>query len=113
MPILVERDERLSIVDIEHDARAKHQQPDPHYTAENRHEKPVDNIGDEFALTPPGYRAIAGPEVGEHGKQDSERDSDRHHLFDGLAEHQDDFHGESGRHDSLVESGPLRLLLHS
>src|SRR5262249_42178995 len=83
------------------DARADDQQTNPDHPREDRHEDPVDDVGDELALAPPWRTLVAGPEVGEHGKHERKDNGDRHHFLDGLAKHHDHLHGYAGHAASV------------
>lgn len=93
MAIVIERDQSIGIMNPEYDAGAQYQQSDAEDAAEQRHKEPVDDVGDKLAPAPPWQARIAGPEMVEHRKEQGQRDGRRHHLFDGLAEHEDNFHG--------------------
>jgi hypothetical protein len=97
MTIIVERDQVVGCVNPEDQTGADHEQPDPQYPPEHRHEEPVAEVGDQFALAPPWRSGVAGPVVGQHREQQRQRDRDRHHLADRLAQHLDEFHEKTGR----------------
>src|SRR5258708_1912387 len=61
--IVVKRNQLVGVVNIEDYAGGEHEQPDPQYAREQWNEEPVANVGDEFALAPPGLSGIAGPEM--------------------------------------------------
>ena len=90
-------------MDVEDDRSAEHQKADAEDARENRYEEPVTDIGDEFALAPPGFSRIAGPEVRQHRKYKGERDRDRHDLRHRLTYDLNNFHWQTG-HRTLVLS---------
>ena len=50
MAVVVECDQVVGVVNVEHHAGAEHQQPDAKHAGEHRHEEPVADVGDELAL---------------------------------------------------------------
>src|ERR1700741_4092775 len=92
-------------MDVEEDAGTEHQEPDPHHAAEQRHEEPIDNVGDELAPAPPRRPWIAGPEMREHREPERQQHRHGHHLLDGLTEHQDDFKGKTGHSQPFESNG--------
>jgi hypothetical protein len=58
MTVVVECDQPVGIVDVEEKSRADHQQPDPEDAGKYRHEEPVAEVGDQFALAPPGLAGL-------------------------------------------------------
>jgi len=94
----------VSVADIEENAGAEHQEPDPQHPCEQGDEEPVADIGDQFLLAPPRLARIAGPEMRQHREHQRQSNRDRHHLDDGLAEHLDDFQGQI-RHGNLIRRG--------
>ena len=91
MAVVVEGDQFVGVANSKQQAGAQHQQPDAEHAREQRHQEPVADVGDELALAPPGPAGIAGPEMRQHREHERQRDRDRHHLGQGLAEHLDDF----------------------
>ena len=51
--VFIEGDQVVGVVDVEDNAGAEHQQPDTEHPRECRHEEPVEDVGDDFALAPP------------------------------------------------------------
>src|SRR4029079_1983221 len=101
MAVVVECDQVIRLTDIEEDGGAKDQQPDAEDARKYRHEEPVADVGNEFALAPPGFAGIAGPEMREHREYNSEPDRDRNDLRHRLAYDLDDFHWQIGHDASL------------
>ncbi|MGY4282272.1 hypothetical protein ACVWXO_001492 [Bradyrhizobium sp. LM2.7] len=93
MTIVVEGDEIVGVVDIEDDACADDQEPNPHGAGEHRNEEPIAHVGDDFPLSPPRRAGIAGPEMLEHREDHRQPEGNGDHLLDGLAEHQGNLHG--------------------
>jgi hypothetical protein len=91
MTVVVKCDQPVGVMDVEEKSRADHQQPDPEDAAKYRHEEPVAEIGDQFALAPPGFAGIAGPEMRDHGEHHGECDRNRNDFRHRLAHHHDDF----------------------
>ena len=102
MAVVIEGNQPIGIVDVEEDACAQHQEADPDHAREYRHEEPVDDVGDELALLPPGHGIVTGPEMGQHREYHRKHDRDGNHLLDGLAEHRQDFHRKDG-HGRLIK----------
>ncbi len=92
MPVVVESDQLVGVLNAKDHGGQNHQQPDPEHAREQRHQEPVANIGGQLALAPPGRAGIAGPEMAQHREQRRQHDRDRHHLGKRLAEHLDDLH---------------------
>jgi hypothetical protein len=107
MTIVVECDQLVGLMNVEEDSGAEHQQPDAEDARKHRHEEPVADVGDEFALAPPGFARIAGPEMREHREHKAERDRDRNDPCHRLAYYLDNFHWQTG-HGGLVQSGDCR-----
>ncbi len=93
MPVVVKGNQLVGVMNIKDHGGAEHQEPDPQHTCEHWNEEPVADVGDEFALAPPGRSGVAGPEMGQHREYQSHHDGDGHHLGDRLAEHLNDFQG--------------------
>src|SRR6185295_14378830 len=68
MAVVVECDQFVDVVNVEEDSGANHQQADAEDARKYRHEEPIADVGNELALSPPGFTWIAGPEMREHRK---------------------------------------------
>ena len=89
MTVVVECNQPIGVMDVEDKSREDHQQPDPEDAGKYRHEEPVAEVGDQFALAPPGLAGIAGPEMREHREHDGKDDRDRNDFRHRLAHHHD------------------------
>ena len=99
MPVVVELDQSLGGGDVEQERRPHDQEADAQIARKQWDDEPVAEIGDQFALAPPGLSRIAGPEEGEHGEHDRKPDRDRHDLHHGHAHAVDD-RTELFKHDA-------------
>src|SRR6266849_4450927 len=96
MSVLIKGDQKEDVANIENDAGAHHHQPDAEYAGKYRHEKPVADVCDKLALAPPGLARIARPEMGEHGKEQSQHDRNREQFHHRVTDEFYEFQGQSG-----------------